>query len=92
LPLRNKKEGYTVLDRNSYHVTDRGNEIILADMESVTSRKFRRRRRLEFARRKGNDPFRIFRFVIQDEQMVLIIIALGSLAPSALKDAKDNLN
>lgn len=40
---------------------------------------------------KANDPCGIFRFVIHDEQMVLIIIALGLLAP-ALKDAKDNLN
>ncbi|KYQ46484.1 hypothetical protein ALC60_14581 [Trachymyrmex zeteki] len=42
-----------VLDRNGYHVTDGGNEIILADMESVASRKFQRHHQFKFAGRKG---------------------------------------
>jgi len=42
-------------------------------------------------RAKANGSCEIFRFVIQDEQMVLIIISLGSLTP-ALKDVEDNLN
>lgn len=40
---------------------------------------------------KANDPSGIFGFVIQDGQMVLIIIALGLLAP-VLEDAKYNLD
>lgn len=47
-----------VLDRNGYHVTDGGNEIILADMESVASRKFQRHHQFKFAGRKGKWPFR----------------------------------